>query len=253
MGLLSTQEEAGLLSPLAAVLATVASHVSSLLRMDPTFDMKLFRDFWMSMDTPLAIVGPSGLPLLVNRRMEQFLQYSEPELQRMHFLEFTHPQDKEIDKRMFDELLAGSRTSYFISKRWITKTGSIVQGLLTVTGIVDETGKLTAVSAVVQPILTSSTNGDTSTHHVKSESQLGLHSSKLPENALPANDVADTPASGEPVWKGGNSLGGILRELALIRRPVPVVLAAGLFMFFVWLFAGGGIHEVIELIKHLKG
>lgn len=250
MGILSTSEEQ-FIGPIAAVLATVASHISSLFRMDPAFDPKLFRDFWMSMDTPLAIVGTSGIPLLVNRRMEQFLQYSEPELQRMHFLEFTHPQDKQINRALFEELIAGKRSSYFISKRWVTKNAGIVHGLLTVTAIKNDDGALVAVSSVVQPIVTSESDSTAlSIPAQKRGTTIGLHSMRAQD--APATSVDAPAASSEPVWKGGNSVMGILRELALIRRPIPVVLSLGLLMFFVWLFAGGGIHEVVELIKHFK-
>lgn len=85
----------------------------------------------------VAIIDMDGLVVYANEADCRFLGYSKEELQGMHFSEFTHPDDLEMDANFFRELLDGQRQSYLIDKRYIKKDGSVVWGHLGVSLLFD--------------------------------------------------------------------------------------------------------------------
>lgn len=95
-------------------------------------DERLFRKIFEASAIGIALVSPEGRPLRGNRALEQFLGYSEAELVRLSFTQFTHPDDVELDWSLYSELIAGKRSTYQIDKRYIRKDGQVVWGRLTV-------------------------------------------------------------------------------------------------------------------------
>lgn len=85
----------------------------------------------------IALVGDGGVPFLVNNQFVRLLGYTEEELTRMSFEEFTHPDDVKKDKDKYLALIANKIDSYTIDKRYITKSGEIKYVKLNVT-MVDE-------------------------------------------------------------------------------------------------------------------
>jgi len=92
----------------------------------------LLRAMFEASATGIALVGRDGRPLRCNPALEQMLGYSESELSRMTFAEFTHRDDREQDLKLFRELLDGERSSYRIDKRYMRKDGTVLVGRLTV-------------------------------------------------------------------------------------------------------------------------
>lgn len=80
----------------------------------------------------MALVNTDGHPIKSNRALQHMLGYSEAELQRMRFTEFTHPDDAQTDVELYGELMAGKREQYQVEKRYLRKDGEIVSGRLTV-------------------------------------------------------------------------------------------------------------------------
>ena len=80
------------------------------------------------------------------------LGYSEEELSRMAFTEYTHPDDREADWRLYSELAAGKREKYEIEKRFLKKGGAVVWGLLTVSLIKGTHGRPVCAVGMVQDI-----------------------------------------------------------------------------------------------------
>ena len=89
----------------------------------------------------IAIVDINGIQLEVNTFFAKMLGYSRSYLQKKHFKIFTHPEDVEIDLKLFKQLVSGEKKSYQYIKRYIQKNGRIIWGKLTVTTIKEKTNK----------------------------------------------------------------------------------------------------------------
>lgn len=100
----------------------------------------------------IGVVDMDGRPTAVNPALVQMLGYSERELAAMTFPEFTHPDDIEVDVELFGELMAGSRESYRLEKRYIRPDGDIVWGRLTVSLIRDGEGLPEFAVAMVEDV-----------------------------------------------------------------------------------------------------
>jgi PAS domain S-box-containing protein len=100
----------------------------------------------------MALVDMQGHPVKSNPTLTKLLGYSEQELSRMAFTEFTHPDDRDLDWRLFGELMAGKRDKYEIEKRYFKKDGSMVWGLLTVSLVSVGSGRPAYGVGMVQDI-----------------------------------------------------------------------------------------------------
>src|SRR5208337_4177050 len=72
--------------------------------------------------------------------VQKMLGYSESELRTMAFTEFTHPDDIDLDWKLYSELVAGKRDRYEIDKRYVKKNGELMWGHLTVSLIKNRDG-----------------------------------------------------------------------------------------------------------------
>ena len=72
-----------------------------------------------------------GKSTRANPRLCELIGYSEEEVVRKHFTEYTHPEDAVRDLVLFREVAGGTRDSYQIDKRYIHRNGSVVWGRLT--------------------------------------------------------------------------------------------------------------------------
>lgn len=100
----------------------------------------------------VALVDLSGHPIRCNRPIQKMLGYSESELQKMHFKEFTHPDDTEVDLKLYGELMDGKREYYQIEKRFVRKEGEVVNGRLTVSMIRGVVGAARFAIAMLEDI-----------------------------------------------------------------------------------------------------
>jgi len=99
-----------------------------------------------------ALLLPDFTLLRANAALCLMLGYSEDELKRMKFPEYTHPDDVEADLRQAIELAAGVIDQYEIDKRFIGKDGSILWGHLSVRYIRDAEGRVVYLLPMVQDI-----------------------------------------------------------------------------------------------------
>ncbi|HXJ91979.1 MAG TPA: PAS domain S-box protein [Terriglobia bacterium] len=100
-----------------------------------------FRTTFETAGIGMAVVDIQGHPLQCNPALERMLGYTEEELLRMSFTEFTYPEDQEMNLQLYRELIAGTRDSYQIEKRYIRKDGQVVWGFLTVSLVKDAQGR----------------------------------------------------------------------------------------------------------------
>lgn len=69
--------------------------------------------------------------ILVNQAFCNMLGYSKSELERMTYLDVTHPDDKTLTFSPREQLLADEIETYQLEKRFLHKNGQVVWGLLT--------------------------------------------------------------------------------------------------------------------------
>ena len=100
----------------------------------------------------MALVDLQGHPLKSNPALQQMLGYSEEELSRMVFTEYTYPDDRDLDWRLFSELRAGKRQKYETEKRFLKKGGDVLWGHLTASLVKDRHERPVCVVGMVQDI-----------------------------------------------------------------------------------------------------
>jgi diguanylate cyclase len=74
----------------------------------------------------MAILGPDGALLDVNRAVSELLGYSPAELMRLTSFDITHPDDRDVDQAQWQRLIAGQIATYTLEKRYIRKDGRSV-------------------------------------------------------------------------------------------------------------------------------
>lgn len=99
-----------------------------------------------------ALVGLDGGWIKLNAALRNFLGYDVDELAGMTFQDVTHPDDLDADLDHLQALLAGTRTSYQMDKRYIRKDGAVVWAELTVAIVRDEEGQALFFISHVQDI-----------------------------------------------------------------------------------------------------
>jgi PAS domain S-box-containing protein len=99
-----------------------------------------FRTIFENAGLGAALVDQEGRPVKCNPALQRMLGYNESELRDMVFTEFTHPDDIELDWKLYNELVAGKRDKYEIEKRYITKDGRWLWGQLTVSRVKNKDG-----------------------------------------------------------------------------------------------------------------
>ena len=100
----------------------------------------------------IALVGVDGRPSLANEALQKILGYTGEELSRMHFTDFTHPDDCGMDLVLYQQLIRGERKSYQIEKRFIRKDGNPVCARLSVSAAREAGGQVSFAIAMVEDI-----------------------------------------------------------------------------------------------------
>lgn len=91
-----------------------------------------FGDAFEQSPIGLAVMGLDGTWLQVNRALCDLVGHDAAELQGRTFQELTHPDDIDLDVELAREVLAGSRSTYSLDKRYLHPDGSIVHARLSV-------------------------------------------------------------------------------------------------------------------------
>ncbi|HSD83630.1 MAG TPA: PAS domain S-box protein, partial [Anaerolineae bacterium] len=104
-----------------------------------------------------AAIGIGMMDL--NRRVIQgnlqaggLLGYSNEELKNLDVTEHTHPDDRAIDRELFNELVSGKRDSYQVEKRYRHKDGHWVWARSTLSAVKDADGHPMYILALVEDI-----------------------------------------------------------------------------------------------------
>lgn len=102
----------------------------------------LFRSIFENAGIGMALVSPEGVPVQSNPALENLLGYTSAELEKLHFRDFTHPDDIDGDLALYKDLVAGRRRRYQVEKRYIRKDGGVMWARLTVSAVRDAGGNM---------------------------------------------------------------------------------------------------------------
>lgn len=91
-----------------------------------------FRGAFEASPQGMALVKPNTEWIGVNAALCEILGYEKQELLNLSIREITHPDDLNNDLTHVQELMAGTRTSYQLEKRYLHKDGSTVWALISV-------------------------------------------------------------------------------------------------------------------------
>jgi PAS domain S-box-containing protein len=94
----------------------------------------------------------NGHWIRVNQTYCDIMGYSKAEMLKMHFRDFTHPDDVHLDMRQFKRMLDGEITHYGFEKRYIHRQGHVVWAQLSISLIRKPNGEPDYLIAVVQDI-----------------------------------------------------------------------------------------------------
>lgn len=121
----------------------------------------------------LAHLALNGQFLRVNQKLCEMLGYTQSQLLAKQFQDVTHPHDLETDLGLVRQLLQAEIRTYSIEKRYISQTGTIVWGQLTVSLVFDADKQPKYFVAVVENI--SDRKRTEASLQRYSERVLGLH------------------------------------------------------------------------------
>jgi diguanylate cyclase (GGDEF)-like protein/PAS domain S-box-containing protein len=100
-----------------------------------------FRAMFEGAAIGMGLADAAGYVIQTNPALRTLLGYSDAELRRMKFTQFTHPDDVHQDEDLYRELMQGKRAHYRIVKRYCCKDGRLIWGDLSVSAICDPSGK----------------------------------------------------------------------------------------------------------------
>jgi PAS domain S-box-containing protein len=115
-------------------------------------DKEVFRTIFDIADVGIYIVDDSGNVVTASDAGFRFLGYTRQEMVGMHCADFTHPDDLNTDKELYDKLMRGEIGNYTINKRLVRKDHQVVWGRLSVSLIRDESGKPEHTAVICQDI-----------------------------------------------------------------------------------------------------
>jgi diguanylate cyclase (GGDEF)-like protein/PAS domain S-box-containing protein len=96
-----------------------------------------FRAVFQNAGVGVVLSEADGHFVQVNPAFCAMVGYTEAELGGLRFHDITHPEDVVRNDALRDEMRAGARDSYHLTKRYVAKDGRVVWGRLTVTAVRD--------------------------------------------------------------------------------------------------------------------
>jgi diguanylate cyclase (GGDEF)-like protein/PAS domain S-box-containing protein len=100
----------------------------------------------------LTITSPEKGWISINSCLCTMLEYSEQQLQKMTWVDLTHPDDLGADIEQFAKLLANEMDGYSLEKRFISRTGKVITTMLVVRCVRKEDRTVDYIMAMVQDI-----------------------------------------------------------------------------------------------------
>ena len=87
-----------------------------------------------------------------NPAFQTMLGYTAEELSQLDYMDITHPMDKAVSRKLFNELVSGKRKSYAIDKRYLHKNGEVIWGRITASLVLNPHKRAQFVIGMVENI-----------------------------------------------------------------------------------------------------
>jgi PAS domain S-box-containing protein len=84
-----------------------------------------FRAVFENAAVGISLIAPDGRVLAVNPVLEHLSGYSEAELVAAGGQQLTHPDDRDVGRQEFREILAGQRDTFQVEKRYVHRDGRV--------------------------------------------------------------------------------------------------------------------------------
>jgi len=113
---------------------------------------ELYRAVFNNAGFGIGIVGKDWRFEEANPILREMFGYTEEELQELSAQDLTHPDDRGDSRQLLEALASEQIDSYRIEKRYVTKSGSIMWGDLSVSAIRDAKGNYRAMLGMIADI-----------------------------------------------------------------------------------------------------
>lgn len=100
----------------------------------------------------IAVTALDGRFLEANAAYCRMLEYSEDELRSLDVLGVTHAEDRETNRALLAELLAGDRNNFTLEKRYLAKSGRVVWVRISVAAQRNATGQPVRLVGIAEDI-----------------------------------------------------------------------------------------------------
>jgi PAS domain S-box-containing protein len=117
----------------------------------------------------IAQIGLGGEILQANDQYSDILGYKISELRNMNVMDVTHPDDKDLTRRLRDQITRGKIDNFTCEKKYIHKNGSVIYSSLTASLVRNAEGKPDYTICVIQDI----------TAKKKAEEEMRLQAAKM--------------------------------------------------------------------------
>jgi PAS domain S-box-containing protein len=101
---------------------------------------ELFRRAFLDTSVGVAIRGVNDRTLVPNDALCRMFGYSREELEKMHFGELTHPEDRHLNEKRHERIRSGQAQASHIDKRIVRKDGEIIWVTSDMTTVSDDQG-----------------------------------------------------------------------------------------------------------------
>lgn len=143
-----------------------------------------YRTVFENTPAGISLSDLDGYIIVANAAYQKMLGYTEEEMRKLRFQDFTHPDDLQADLDAFQSCLDGERDSYEMVKRYIRKGGDTVWAKITVTMFRDPAGKPLYVIAMLEDITERKRSEDSAHHQALHDQLTGLPNRTLLHDRL---------------------------------------------------------------------
>jgi PAS domain S-box-containing protein len=147
-----------------------------------------FKTIYEEAGIGIVIKDITGKMLDCNPAFQLMLGYSAREIVKFNYLAITHPADRKLGRKLFNELVNGKRKSYTVEKRYLHKDGRPIWTRVTASLVIESDQQAQFVIAIVENI-----NTHKEIENELSEMQRRLMQGREMERLRLAQDLHDGP------------------------------------------------------------